>query len=902
MCVSRADLPTSFSADGATNFRWLGARAHLSSTPLAIGVVLLLLIYLMDARTWSGGKAVPKLLLFAAAGICFFVGILFMFNAKPWLPLAFGVLFQPTYHSIIQALLFSDVSVKNYMRSMKVATGIAALVTCVVFLGYSHHKDFWWGTQSRLDFIDRLTNTSGTEAGQCQLAHNLTDAGAVPDGPCPCTCEDCPALCDVGVDAGAVSLYDMVVAQDSPCYCLAAFMLWGSAGMFSASMLAYAGLYAVLSSSTEGGSGAQIFGVVWIFAAISLWMAGTLMGTSMGAASAVSGVFGVFAIQAFLLVDKAVGREALKAQFMSVAILKALAGSLESKLADWFRAVFMMLIFPSVFLPLVILSVINQFFRKMGLGKELEQGERTLVLTQRFSQLVNDMQSTWDWTSILNKICVIATIYFAFSIAVAKLAVVFLSWMNESLETTSLALVCVAYVFVGEFMFCNPLIPATPVYLTGGIVVVRSAERLLSGCVASSTMLSRVRDGAWATYNARKYAPNGESVEFIEHLEGQPDYHTCIPEELSESGQLLSGQAGCHNISAATCVLPGMREGEVGVQPEKTNMLCFCNANNGGTDLHDNFWQAIVFAAFITFILKMCAIFLEQVVIGMNLGKKLVVRKFVQINSTEMRAIRVLLEVPGFNWKKCVILLGGPDWPTSVLTGILRLSVFQCLLGSSPFIILNTPTVIGGSLQLRRAEGDMWATLANVGFAMAAATQGSATTLCTYYIFDTADKRRAELEAMPDDEEVKALDEKSAQEAEFYKQATDWKTKVPTNIKFVLIVAALLNGAFFFMSNLMGSQCWVHVDVADPISGPPLNGNWFGWLQPTGVFALGLYAAGVIFMRIFQKWGEKQAAAAMAAGGGVSMQVSDSSVASPVADEAAYTPPEMQATGTALDV
>jgi hypothetical protein len=63
-----------------------------------------------------------------------------------------------------------------------------------------------------------------------------------------------------------------------------------------------------------------------------------------------------------------------------------------------------------------------------------------------------------------------------------------------------------------------------------------------------------------------------------------------------------------------------------------------------------------------------------------------------------------------------------------------------------------------------------------------------------------------------------------------------------------------------------------------------------------------LYAAGVIFMRIFQKWGEKQAAAAMAAGGGVSMQVSDSSVASPVADEAAYTPPEMQATGTALDV
>jgi len=282
-----------------------------------------------------------------------------------------------------------------------------------------------------------------------------------------------------------------------------------------------------------------------------------------------------------------------------------------------------------------------------------------------------------------------------------------------------------------------------------------------------------------------------------------------------------------------------------------------------------------------------------------------------------MRAIRVLLEVPGINWKKCVILLGGPDWPTSVLTGILRLSVAQCLIGSSPFIILNTPTVIGGSLQLRRAEGDMWATLANVGFAMAALTQGTATTLCTYYIFDTADKRRAELEAMPDDEEVKALEEKSQREAAFYLAATDWKTKVPGNIKFVLILASVLCGSFFFMSNILGSQCWVKVDVADPISGPPLYGNWFGWLQPTGLVALGLFAAGVVFMRIFQRWGTKQAQLAMAAAGpGAAPPVQNTATdpskaplqSAVMESDSAYTPPEMgsemdvQPTGRGLDV
>ena len=857
----------------------------------------MLLIYLTDASSWSGGKAVPKAVLFGLTGLAIFVGVLFMFNAKPWLPLAFALLFQPIYHGMIQDTLFGDVHVKNYMKSMKTVTAVTAVLTCIVFVAFSHHNDFWWGTQSRLDFIDRLTNTSKTEAGMCDLAANLTD----PDAPlpCPCTCEDCPALCDVGRDRGTASLYVTVVAQDSPCYCLAAFMLWGSGGMFATGMVVYAGLYAILASSTAGGLGTQLFMAFVVIGWTTAWMMGTILGTSMGAASVATGLGGVFALQAFLLVDKTIGRAAMKESIMSVAILKAAFGALDSKLADWFRAMFMIVVFPSVFLPLLFLSAINQFFRKAGIGQELEMEDGQLFFTKKFSTLISDMQNEWDWTSVLNKICVLGTVFFVASIAVAKLAVVFLSWMNESLETTSLVLVCVAYIFVGEFMFCNPLIPATPVYLTGGVVVVRSAERLLSGCVAGSGMLSQVRDGAWATYNAAKYAPNGEGVGLLEQLEGQPDFHTCWPTGTAPAGMETLEQAGCHNITADTCMLPGMRAGEVGVPREATNMLCFCNEANGGMDLHDNFWSAIVFASVVTFILKMCAIFLEMVVIGMTLGKKLVVRKFVGINSAEMRAIRMLVSVPGFNWKKCCILLGGPDWPTSVLTGILRLSVPQCLLGSSPFIILNTPTVIGGALQLRRAEGDMWSTLANVGFAMSAATQGTATSLCMYYVFDCSDKNREELEAMPDDEEVKAAEEVSERDAVMYKAATDWKTKVPGNIKIVLIIGAILNGTFVFLGALLGSKCWVSVDVADPISGPPLYGDWFAWIQPTGYIALGIYFVGVFFMRGFQSWGQAQVKKQMALDGGpgrvgeVEMGVATSSGSGAAAGDS-YAPPVME--------
>ena len=46
------------------------------------------------------------------------------------------------------------------------------------------------------------------------------------------------------------------------------------------------------------------------------------------------------------------------------------------------------------------------------------------------------------------------------------------------------------------------------------------------------------------------------------------------------------------------------------------------------------------------------------------------------------------------------VLCGGPDWPTSVLTGILRLDVKQMILGSTPFLLLNTPTVMAGAFVL----------------------------------------------------------------------------------------------------------------------------------------------------------------------------------------------------------
>jgi len=52
------------------------------------------------------------------------------------------------------------------------------------------------------------------------------------------------------------------------------------------------------------------------------------------------------------------------------------------------------------------------------------------------------------------------------------------------------------------------------------------------------------------------------------------------------------------------------------------------------------------------------------------------VRAACSINSRFMRCARCVLEEPQpFSWGKVMILCGGPDWPTSVATGVMGLSV-----------------------------------------------------------------------------------------------------------------------------------------------------------------------------------------------------------------------------------
>ena len=138
-----------------------------------------------------------------------------------------------------------------------------------------------------------------------------------------------------------------------------------------------------------------------------------------------------------------------------------------------------------------------------------------------------------------------------------------------------------------------------------------------------------------------------------------------------------------------------------------------------------SFPLAVIYASFCACAVKAAAIFGQQKVIGGMLGAKVGVRQTVGVNSITIRAIRMILQEKGLNGKKIAILVGGPDWPTSVLTGILKQSYVNMIVGSAPFIVTIPMTVrLSFACRLLDILPAPTETIAGTGAGWGAAAQG----------------------------------------------------------------------------------------------------------------------------------------------------------------------------------
>lgn len=234
------------------------------------------------------------------------------------------------------------------------------------------------------------------------------------------------------------------------------------------------------------------------------------------------------------------------------------------------------------------------------------------------------------------------------------------------------------------------------------------------------------------------------------------------------------------------------------------------------------------------------------------MGKKIGVRQAVGVNSSTIRTIRIILMEKGLTSNKMAILVGGPDWPTSVLTGILGCSYKQMIIGSAPFIVTIPVTVLAGALQLKAKESPAMAAAAGTILMLASMTQAGCGLLAMVAIEDVARAKKEELDNQELDAEVLIADEKSLLDMAKFERLTEWSV-LPIVAKGILIVDATM--MFISIQLFVGFECFESLDlipiddVMGPIDGPPLNGAVIeNLIKPTGWIALGFHFVSTCFL------------------------------------------------------
>ena len=206
------------------------------------------------------------------------------------------------------------------------------------------------------------------------------------------------------------------------------------------------------------------------------------------------------------------------------------------------------------------------------------------------------------------------------------------------------------------------------------------------------------------------------------------------------------------------------------------------------------FWMAAAYAMLVALVIKLFACTLQQKLLGENLRRSVAVRKFVGINSPFMKVMGLLLRERGMSLAKVAILVGGPDWPTSVTVGILGLPLLPILFGTLPVFFLIAPTALYGSfLIVPESAGPAYASLANVLLASSTGLQMLALLSVGRFIEKATFKYAAELEGMEEDQAVVRLEAAELEQAQLYAEITHWRSKeIPRKMRAVLIAAAAL--------------------------------------------------------------------------------------------------------------
>mmetsp|Transcript_99105 Transcript_99105/g.181792 ORF Transcript_99105/g.181792 Transcript_99105/m.181792 type:complete len:872 (-) Transcript_99105:3-2618(-) len=426
-------------------------------------------------------------------------------------------------------------------------------------------------------------------------------------------------------------------------------------------------------------------------------------------------------------------------------VISAVKGSqLMSMLAkiwtsDWARASFVSVV--NVLIPIYFgLNMLNMRVRKYRGVAESED-----VLTPGARRVMEDLKK-WNWVSIMNKVNILAEIYFLLQVGIAKLTYVFLSWLNDQLKVAGFGVTVVICLITGYTMFLLPPVPGIPVYVFTGIVVGEQGRHL---------------------------------------------------ESLGFGGGIVVALVMCFFLKEAAC----------------------------------------------------CG----QYTIGYYMGKSLKIQQLIGVDKVPTRAIERILSARGLTVGKVCILVGGPDWPTSVTCGILRMNIPQMCIGTAPVIFVVGPCVLAGAFlgRVKAGEDSIWNMLANISIGVSVVLNMGSMFWAVYKVMKTVQDHGEELaKPRPEHEAVAELTRREKSYNDAYKAVTSWQA-LGCGRKFIIITASALNVLTQVIFTAASEVCFRTFNISSRISDPydkdGLNGDASKIVyEPFGWIVLALWGLGFV--------------------------------------------------------
>ncbi|CAJ1336026.1 unnamed protein product [Effrenium voratum] len=266
------------------------------------------------------------------------------------------------------------------------------------------------------------------------------------------------------------------------------------------------------------------------------------------------------------------------------------------------------------------------------------------------------------------------------------------------------------------------------------------------------------------------------------------------------------------------------------------------------------FEVGVVAAAVVSSVAKMIACLL-QYSMGFAMGKSVKVQQFVGVDKVPIRAMEQILKQNGMKSDKVAILVAGPDWPTSVLCGILGLRIPSMLIGTSPVILVSVvPQVLVGALLTYESGSTGLMSIVSSSVTLAAAVvQALAMFYFTYRIMRVVDQCGDELKRFrPEHAAVAELTKRELAFVESLRKVSDWnamslikRSMVMLSSGCIMLCSFLLTADYSMADKFALRSFSLTNSIGASFEAGGLDGNVLNIvMQPIGWIALGLFFGG----------------------------------------------------------